>query len=88
MKRRMHTVHVYCPTCPQMFHVFVYGNNPAHIKGSIARSELCLRILTEHAQDVNITPCGNPEGLRNYLERAYQSREVGEEMRRSRGRER
>lgn len=88
MRRRTHTVHVYCPKCPQQFHVFVYGNDPAHVKGSLARSDLGLRILSEHSRDQNITPCENPEGLMMWLERVQQTREEAEELRRGRSKER
>jgi len=87
MKKRMHTVHVYCPTCPQMFHVFVYGKDPAHKKGSEARSELNLRILREHAQDHNITPCENPHALLEWISRAEASREASHELKRGRSKE-
>jgi hypothetical protein len=65
----------------------VYGNDPAHVKGSQARSELSLRILSEHVRDQNITPCENPEGLKQWIERMNNLREGADELRRSRSKE-
>ena len=79
-KTHTHNVHIYCPCCSQQFHAFVYGNDQAGIKGSKAREELRLRVLAQHADEIYITPCADPEGLKTWLERAQRSAEIGREM--------